>query len=418
MFTDPAWSAAVMLPIGFMLPPAPTAAAPLPGLLRYRVADFLKALRRIVSYGCPSSKLAVPNTPGNAMKLWMLTHSNARHAASTAVRAEAAGWAGMLVVDSQNLAGDSYVALTLAATQTSRLGLGTGVTNSVTRHPAVTASAAMAVQDVSGGRMVLGIGRGDSALAHLGRSPAHFRSFAAYLVALQKYMRGEAVDFEAFPIPHEWASPVADLQLADHPVNSRLRWLQGAIPKVPVEVAATGPLVIRLAAREADRVMFTLGAVPDRLRWGMSEAQAAAPDRTLRFGAYINLVCHPDRAIARSLVRGGLTTFARFSVMHGQLSGPASVQQRQVFQALHDGYDMRAHTRADSAQASLMDDPFVDAFAIAGPPDYCVDRLNELKALGIDKVVISGPTAGTDREQAAKALGLLDETVVKHFRDG
>ncbi len=354
------------------------------------------------------------------MKLWMLTHSNARHAASTAVRAEAAGWAGMLVVDSQNLAGDSYVALTLAATRTSRLGLGTGVTNSVTRHPAVTASAAMAVQDVSAGRMVLGIGRGDSALAHLGRSPAHFRSFAAYVVALQKYLRGEGVDFEAFPIPFEWASPIADLQLADHPVNSRLRWLQGAIPKVPVEVAATGPLVIRLAAREADRVMFTLGAVPDRLRWGMSEAKAAAPDRPpenpLRFGAYVNLVCHPDRAIARSLVRGGLTTFARFSVMHGELSGPASAQQRLVFQALHDGYDMRAHTRADSAQATLMDDAFVDDFAIAGPPDHCIDRLNELKALGIDKVVISGPTAGTDREQAGEALALLDETVVKHFR--
>ncbi len=350
------------------------------------------------------------------MELWMLTHSNARHAASSAVRAEAAGWAGMLVVDSQNLAGDSYVALTLAATQTSRLGLGTGVTNSVTRHPAVTASAAMAVQEVSSGRMVLGIGRGDSALAHLGRSPAHFRSFAAYLIALQQYMRGEAVDFEAFPIPHEWASPVADLHLADHPVNSRLRWLQGAIPKVPVEVAATGPLVIRLAAREADRVMFTLGAVPDRLRWGMNEATVAAPGKNLRFGAYINLVCHPDRAMARSLVRGGLTTFARFSVMHGQLSGPANAQQQKVFQALHDGYDMRAHTRADSAQASLMDDAFVDAFAIAGPPDYCIERLEELKALGIDKVVISGPTAGTDREQAGKALALLDATVVKHFQ--
>jgi 5,10-methylenetetrahydromethanopterin reductase len=274
----------------------------------------------------------------------------------------------------------------------------------------------MAVQDVSGGRMVLGIGRGDSALAHLGRSPAHFRSFAAYLTALQKYMRGEVVDFEAFPIPHEWASPVADLHLADHPVNSRLRWLQGAIPKVPVEVAATGPLVIRLAAREADRVMFTLGAVPDRLLWGMNEARLAAPGRKQCFGAYINLVCHPDRAMARTLVRGGLTTFARFSVMHGQVAGPASSEQQKVFKALHDGYDMRAHTRADSVQASLMDDAFVDDFAIAGPPDYCIARLDELKALGIDKVVISGPTAGTDREQAARAMALLDETVVKHFR--
>ena len=321
----------------------------------------------------------------------------------------------MLVVDSQNLAGDAYVALTLAATQTTRLGLGTGVTNSVTRHPAVTASAAMAVQGISDGRMVLGIGRGDSALAHLGRAPAHLRSFAAYLKALQQYMRGENVDFETFPVPDEWAPPVADLQLADHPAKSRLRWLQGAIPKVPVEVAATGPRVIRLAAQEADRVMFTLGAVPDRLNWGIAEARAAAPDRALRFGAYVNLVCHPDPSIARALVRGGLTTFARFSVMHGDVSGPANDDQRAVFKALYAGYDMRAHTRADSSQAALMGDAFIDAFAIAGPPEHCIRRLEELQALGIEKVVISGPTAGTDREEAARAQELVERTVVRHF---
>jgi len=349
------------------------------------------------------------------MELWMLTHSNARHAASTAMRAEATGWAGMLVVDSQNLAGDSYVALTLAATQTSRIGLGTGVTNSVTRHPAVTASAALSVQDVSGGRMVIGIGRGDSALAHLGRGPAHLKSFSAYVIALQKYLRGEAVDFEAFPVPTDVAPPLAELELADQPRESRLRWPQGAIPKVPVEIAATGPKVIGLAAREADRIMFTLGAVPERLRWGMAEARQAAPGKALRFGAYVNLVCHPDRAVARALVRGGLTTFARFSVMHGEISGPASDAQSRVFHALHDGYDMRAHTRGDSNQATLMDDAFVDAFAIAGGPAYCIERLRELQSMGMDKIVISGPTAGTDREQAVRALALLDERVIPAF---
>ncbi len=67
------------------------------------------------------------------------------------------------------------------------------MTNSVTRHPAVTASAAMAVQEVADGRMVLGIGRGDSALAHLGRSPARFKSFERYVDVLQRYLRREEV---------------------------------------------------------------------------------------------------------------------------------------------------------------------------------------------------------------------------------
>jgi 5,10-methylenetetrahydromethanopterin reductase len=350
------------------------------------------------------------------MQLWMLTHSHPFHAAATAERAEAAGWSGMLVVDSQNLAADSWVALTLAATRTSRIGLGTGVTNSVTRHPAVTASAALAVQDISKGRVCIGIGRGDSALAHLGRAPAQFRSFAAYVVALRKYLHGESVGFEDWPIPHEVAPPVAELDLADHPSESRIRWQKGQIPAVPVEVAATGPKVIALAAREADRIMFTLGAVPERIRWGMEEARRAAPGKNLRFGSYVNLVCHPDRVAARSLVRGGLTTFARFSVMHGQISGPATESQRQVFAALHDRYDMKAHTRADSNQAGTMDDAFIDSFSIAGPAGYCIQRLRELESLGVDKVVISGPTAGTDREQAALALRLLDEEILPEFR--
>lgn len=354
------------------------------------------------------------------MQLWTLTHSGPRNALSVARRAEAAGWAGMLVVDSQNLAPDSYVALTLAATGTRRIGLGTGVTNSVTRHPAVTASAAMALQEVSQGRMALGIGRGDSALAHLGRSPARLGGFRRYVDALQRYLRGEAVEFDEIPISDEIAPGVSELGLADHPSESRIRWHRSDLPKVPVEVAATGPKVIEVAGQLADRVMFTLGAVPERIRWGLETARKARslagqdPDGVC-FGAYVNLVCHPDVAAARLLVRGGLTTFARFSVMHGPTAGPVSESERSVLERLHAGYDMKSHTRSDSQQAELMSDDFVDRFAIAGPPELCIECLEELRALGMDKLVITGPTAGSDPEQARKAMALLDEQVVPHF---
>jgi 5,10-methylenetetrahydromethanopterin reductase len=355
------------------------------------------------------------------MELWTLTHSRPDHALAAARRAEAAGWDGVCVVDSQNLAPDCYVALTLAATGTQRIGLGTGVTNSVTRHPAVTAAAAMAIQQVSGGRMTLGIGRGDSALAHLGRSPARFRGFARYVDVLQRYLRGESVAFHEIPMDDVTAAPVDELELADHPGDSRIRWFDPALPKVPVEVAATGPMVIQLAGRLADRAVFTLGAVPERLEWGIdlarrARAEAGLAPAMLAVGAYVNLVCHRDRAVARSLVRGGLTTFARFSVMHGQVAGPVDEATRELLERLRDRYDMRAHTRADSAQAALMDDDFVDRFAIAGPPDYCLDRLAELRKLGIDKVIVSGPTAGTDRGAAREAMALLDEAVIPAWR--
>jgi 5,10-methylenetetrahydromethanopterin reductase len=119
--------------------------------------------------------------------------------------------------------------------------------------------------------------------------------------------------------------------------------------------------------------------------------------------------------MARALVRGGLTTFARFSVMHGRISGPASTSDAEVFTGLHRGYDMKAHTRADSSQAALMSDAFVDRFAIAGSPQQCLDRLGQLAELGLDKIVVSGPTAGTDREAARAAMQRLDEEVVRRF---
>ena len=83
------------------------------------------------------------------MEYWTLTVASPRGSADFAARAEAAGWHGMLVVDSQNLSGDPYVALAMAATTTTTLGLGTGVTNHVTRHPAVTASAIASIQKLS-----------------------------------------------------------------------------------------------------------------------------------------------------------------------------------------------------------------------------------------------------------------------------
>ena len=105
------------------------------------------------------------------IEVWLQTVSSPRRSARAGAEAEEAGWDGLCVVDSQNLSGDAFVALAMAATTTEPIGLATAVGNSVTRAAAVNASAAMSVDAVSNGRMTLGIGRGDSALAHLGRAP-------------------------------------------------------------------------------------------------------------------------------------------------------------------------------------------------------------------------------------------------------
>ena len=120
------------------------------------------------------------------------------------------------------------------------------MTNPLTRHPSVTACAIATVHVESGGRAVLGIGRGDSAVGQLGMRAATEDQVERYIARLQGYLSGATVDIDG----HE----------------STLPWLhQHSLPKVPIDVAATGPAVVALGARLAERVTFNVGADPTRL---------------------------------------------------------------------------------------------------------------------------------------------------------
>src|SRR6266511_2918122 len=163
------------------------------------------------------------------VEFWLGTFPVAGQTRALAEMAERDGWDGLAFTDSQSLSGDTCAALAIAAQATRTLKLATGATNPATRHPAVIASAIATIQLESGGRAVLGIARGDSALAYLGRPPMPLAHFETALQHIQTYLRGEAVDCDGFP--------------------SRIVWLKP--PKVPMAVAATGPRVIALAARVA-----------------------------------------------------------------------------------------------------------------------------------------------------------------------
>ena len=349
-------------------------------------------------------------------ELWTSHHAAPTRAADFARQAEALGWHGITTVDSQNLSGDPYVFLALGATATRTLGLQTSVTNPVTRHPAVTATSALTVQKLSGGRMILGIGRGDSALAHLGRAPARLKWFENYLISLQAYLRGEEVPFTTAGIADEAAPPVENLGLADAPSSSRIGWAKDT-EEVPVEVAATGARVIRIAARHAGRIMFALGAVPERLAWGIETARQAAAEagrdlETLSFGAYINLACHEDLDVARELARTGTGLFARFSVMHGAIAGPASDSQAEVFRNLHATYDMNAHGRQGGQQTAALTDEFMDGYAVIGDADHCLRRLEAVAALGIDKIAVTGPNFAARAPEAQEAAARFTDLVM------
>ena len=333
-----------------------------------------------------------------AVEIWRGGFALPGTAAALARATEADGWDGLVVADSQNLTGDPYAALCLAAQTTERIQLGTGVTNPVTRHPAVTASAIATVQVESRGRAVLGIGRGDSALAHLGQQPASLSVFERYLQLVQSYLRGESVDLNGFRSRLEWLPPLG-------------------LPKVPVDVVATGPRVMALGARLAERVTFTVGAHSERLRQAIETTRAARrevgldPD-TLSLGAYVNVATHPDIAVARNLVRGIVGTFAHFSGMRGAPTTSLPPEDRDVVERLDKEYDYGHHGLGQASHARLLDDAFVDRFAVVGPPDRCIERLQPLLRLGLDRLIIASGGRGQDPGEVRAANDLFAREVL------
>jgi 5,10-methylenetetrahydromethanopterin reductase len=312
----------------------------------------------------------------------------------------------MLMGDNQCLVGDCFVGLALAARATSTIKLGIGVTNPVTRHPSVTAAAA-GLLELSDGRMVLGIGRGDSLLAHVGVAPSSLARIEGFVRNVQTYLRGAGVPLDDLDLDRTGQRLAGELGAAGVPEDSRLVWLDRQRPKVPVDIAASGPAVISIAARHGDRVTFGVGADPARLAWAIDTARTARaeagldPD-ALQLGAYVNLVGHPDEEVALELAATGVVTFSRFSIMHGKTVGPVSDQAQEALQGVAQTYDLREHVNGDAKHRGAVDADYITTFGVVGTPEHCVQRLVELHELGLDRVVVLGAIAGSAPPSACR----------------
>jgi 5,10-methylenetetrahydromethanopterin reductase len=337
------------------------------------------------------------------MELWTMGIPEIGASVGQAERAEAAGWDGISFVDSQNLVGDPFVAVALAAAATDQLRFATGVTNAYTRHPAVLANVAATVQETSGGRFVLGIGRGDTALFHLGRPPMPIARFDALVQQLQSYLARETIDCDGRP--------------------SRLQFLDRCRqPKVPLDIAVSGPRMIELGSRVAERVTLAVGADPDRVSWALDLARKAAADAgrdplALSFGAYVTVGCHPDVAVARSLVRGTVAAFAHFSAMPGSTGAGLAERDRSEVAEVGRRYDSNRHLSNDADHARALSDDFIDRFAIVGTPEACAVRLRQLADLGVERFVITGTGLGAGRADAQTAAQLVTGELLPTLRE-
>lgn len=327
------------------------------------------------------------------MDVGLLMFPSPSGSAGMAQMAEQMGFRSIVFADTQCLTPEVWSQLMLVAAATEGIEIGTGVTNPVSRDPSVTASAALGLQLASAGRVVIGIGRGDSSMAKIGRRPASPADFDLYLERLRGYLDGEVLDREGHP--------------------SRIEWLDGCeVPRVPIEVAATGPKVIDIAARRADHICFAVGADPERLEAAIARARscAEAADRdpdSLRFGAFVNCVIHEDREVAREAIRGGLSVFAHFSGFPGMDIQSLPEDTREAARQLRTGYDMTHHAVAAGAHAQALDAEFIHRFGIAGPLDDAIPRFEAIRDVGIDFVRVVPGSRDMRPEVAAGSIQAL-----------
>jgi len=278
------------------------------------------------------------------------------------------------------------------------------VTNAYTRHPAALANVAVTVQETSGGRFVLGVGRGDTALYHLGLPPMKVARFEELVTDLQTYLAGGVIDCDGRP--------------------SRLQFLDRCRqPKVPLDIAASGPRVIAFAGRIAERVTLAVGADAERVAWAIDLARKAAADAgrdpaEISLGAYVNVGCHPDVDAARGLIRGAVAAFAHFSSMPGSTGAGLGEHDREVVAEVGRRYDSNLHLQNTAAHTEPLDAEFLDRFAIVGAPDRCTERLFELAGLGLERFVITGASFRADRDHARTADELLTTELLPALREG
>ena len=128
--------------------------------------------------------------------------------------AEEQGFEYIGIPESQSLAHEVYVSLTVVAQATTKPLIGPTVTNPLTRHPAVTASAIASINDVSGGRAFLGIGTGDSAVLNLGLRPAKHAQMREYIEAVRTVLTGQPYDYKGRQIHVKWSQSVVPLMIS------------------------------------------------------------------------------------------------------------------------------------------------------------------------------------------------------------
>ncbi len=298
------------------------------------------------------------------------------------------GW----TYDSHVLWQESMPTLALAAAATERIKLGHMVTNPGTRDPTVVASAYATLQDISGGRMVMGIGRGDSARRYINQKPVPVRRFEECLRMIKPFMNGEKVAWNDTEI--------------------ELAWVRPELPEIEMHVAGYGPRVLALAGQLGDGVIIQL-ADPDIIEWTMGTARKAAEEAGRDPAALKCIVSAPshisgDLAAAGDQVRWFPAMVSNHVVDLLSKYDPSTLPpsltsylERRKF------YDYSEHSRTGAKHGEFVDDETCDRFCILGTADDHVAKLRTLEELGVAQwniYLMTDDQEGTLRDYGEKII--------------
>ena len=283
-----------------------------------------------------------------------------------AKRAEANGFSYGWLFDSHVLWRDPYPLLTLIGTETTDMRLGTCVTNPATRDITVTASALATLNEITGGRMDLGIGRGDSARRVMGKKPTTVAYMEECCRIVRSLTAGEKVTLDGTEIQMEWASH----------------------GPVPIWVAGYGPMALAAAGRVADGIILQL-ADPDIIRWCIGFVRASAeeagrnPD-DIEIMAAAPAYVSDDLALARDKVRWFPALVSNHVVdLINKYPKDDLPEALWKYVENREGYDYHHHAEVGSDNARFVSDEITDQFAIVGPPSAHHERLEQLREAGV-----------------------------------
>jgi probable F420-dependent oxidoreductase len=280
-------------------------------------------------------------------------------------QAEAAGFEYGWIFDSHVLWKEPYPLLTLMATNTERMRLGTCVTNPATRDLTVTASLFATLQLISDGRMELGIGRGDSSRRVMGKKPVTWSQLEAAVKEFRDLTSGNEILHDGQPTRFTWANDA---------------------PRV--WIAGYGPKVLRMAGRVADGIILQF-ADPALIDWCMGFVREGARESgrdpsKIEVMAAAPVWVSKDLSVGRERVRWFPALVSNHVMdlirQYKQEDLPAAltsyVQDRGQYDYLH-------HCEVESDNANFVSDDVVDRFCLLGDVNAHQKKLRELEAAGV-----------------------------------